>query len=379
MSLLVNFWYDSPVGHAVEALRYCLGYHLADRTRRIHLLLNGASATELADLCPFIEKTYRMPFTGLDNTVDDPAASLARVPRAWDYVVDDPRTQVPEELARFAGFRRFHEAAARQFVARHHRGIAGAAPPAYEPPRRLALALPAAARRRAQRLLSRSTLAIALMPAGSYARRWLYPSAASWELIVRELRAQHPDALFCLLGKRRQDRRTWTHVSDDDLDRIARACGKVLDCFDHPLVDQLAVVEGCRLFLSPHTGFGMAATAVGTPWLALSGGNWAEQFYNGVPFYSVLPDPDRYPCYTQPEPLPVLAADSDGEGARTPSMSRARIVEDLPELLTAARMLIEGRLSYEDALASHFRRLLVFRKGDRSRIGSFDGIHSRYV
>ena len=60
-------------------------------------------------------------------------------------------------------------------------------------------------------------------------------------------------------------------------------------------------------------------------------------------------------------------------------MSRARVVEDLPELLAAARTLMADGLGYEEALASHFRRLLVFYRGGRSRIGSFDGIHSRYV
>jgi len=377
MTLLVNFWYASPVGHAVEALRYCLGYHLADPSLRIHLLLNGATATELAALCPFIEKTYAVAFTGLDNAIDDPAAALANVPRTWDYVVDAGRARLREQLASFAGLRRFQDATAGHFVVRRHRGVAGEAPPAYLPPPRLELALPAPALERADRELAGAPLALAIMPAGSSAKRWLYPSAASWELIVRALRAQHPDALFCLIGKLRNDGRTRTGIAAGEIARIARASGNVLDAFDWPLIDQLALVQRCRLFLSPHTGFGFAAAAVGARWLTLSGGGWPEQFYNGVPFYSVLPEPDRYPCYS--DPLPVIAEDDDGEGPRTPSMCRARIVEDLPELLEAARTLIAGRLSYEEALASHFRRLLVFRRGDRSRIGSFDGIHSRYV
>jgi len=33
--LLVNFFYANPVGHAVEALHYCLGHHLADPTREV--------------------------------------------------------------------------------------------------------------------------------------------------------------------------------------------------------------------------------------------------------------------------------------------------------------------------------------------------------
>ena len=69
------------------------------------------------------------------------------------------------------------------------------------------------------------------------------------------------------------------------------------------------------MFLAPHTGFGMAALAVGTPWLALSGGRWFEFFFNRVPFRSVIPDPARYASFTQFAP----AASS-----RTQTASRAR-------------------------------------------------------
>jgi hypothetical protein len=51
--LLVNFFYAHNLGHAVEALHYCLGHHRADPTREIAVALNGATAVELADFCPF--------------------------------------------------------------------------------------------------------------------------------------------------------------------------------------------------------------------------------------------------------------------------------------------------------------------------------------
>ena len=47
-------------------------------------------------------------------------------------------------------------------------------------------------------------------------------------------------------------------------------------------------------------------------------------------------------------------------------MSAARIREDLDELGEAAAMLVEGRLSYEDALAGYFPRLVDAYVGDRS-------------
>ena len=70
------------------------------------------------------------------------------------------------------------------------------------------------------------------------------------------------------------------------------------------------------MFLSPHTGFGMAALAVGTPWLALSGGRWFEYFFNRVPFRSIIPDLERYPSFTQFALAPVVG---------TPAASRAHL------------------------------------------------------
>jgi hypothetical protein len=37
-TLLVNYWYAHPVGHAIEGLRYALGYHAANPELRVSLL-----------------------------------------------------------------------------------------------------------------------------------------------------------------------------------------------------------------------------------------------------------------------------------------------------------------------------------------------------
>ncbi|HEX5493503.1 MAG TPA: hypothetical protein VFX70_02880 [Mycobacteriales bacterium] len=89
-TLLVNHWYTHPVGHAIEALRRCLGYHRADPCARVSLVLNSATPTELADLCPFVVTTYPVthPFLDARGYPDRP---LAAVPRDWDWVLDDAR------------------------------------------------------------------------------------------------------------------------------------------------------------------------------------------------------------------------------------------------------------------------------------------------
>ena len=132
----------------------------------------------------------------------------------------------------------------------------------------------------------------------------------------------------------------------------------------------------CDVIVAPHTGFGRAALAVGTPWLALSGGPWHEYLCNGVPFMSVHPDTARYPAYAQFDAGALV--DDEGE-PRTPSMTRARIEEDQPRIVEGARELVNGRLSYEEACGRHFRSLPVAYSGDRSCIFSFDSIHERYI
>jgi hypothetical protein len=378
-SLLVNFWYAHPVGHAIEALRYCLGYHRADPSMYISLLLNGATPTELADLCPFIHRTYSVGFTGFRDAVTDPAPAVRDISREWDYVVDDHRSRQPDQLANYAGLRRFYEASGRHFRARLAHGTAGSEPPAYEPHHQLRLELPSEARQAARRELGPASPRIAVVPAASTDARYAYPSAGSWELVLRALDAAFPGVRFCLVGKLRRDERTSTSFGRDELERLQAVIPGAVDCFDRPIVEQLASVEACDLFLSPHTGFGMAALAVGTPWLALSGGRWPEFFFNGVPFYSVLPDPQRNAWYTFHEPPPRLAQDEDGEGPRTPSMTRARIREDLPELLEGARLLLERRITYEEALRLHFSRVAERSPSKRTWMWSFDGIHERYV
>ena len=367
MELLVNFWYAHPVGHAVEALRYCLGYHAGDEELEISLLLNGATATELGSCCPFIRETYAVDYVDFLGRMGDPDAALRPVPRVWDYVLDDQRSRQPDQLELAPGVRAYYQAAHRHFRARVCHGTAGSEPPAYVPNQRLELELPGELRERARAEIGEAPVRIALMPAGS-SEPARYPSAASWELIVRALAADLPGALFCFVGKLERDGRTATSATRADLDRIAAAAPRAVSALDLPLLEQLAYVERCSLFLSPHTGFGTAALAVGTPWLALSGGPWHEWLFNGVPFHSVIPDTRRYPAFTQfaPQPDPV-----EDDGPRTPSMSRARIEEDLPELVDAARRLAEGRLTYEEALRGYFPRLLAAYGGDASRIFSF--------
>jgi hypothetical protein len=379
--LLVNYWYASPVGHAVEGLRYALGYHAAEPGRRVSLLLNRATAVELAGCCSFLEETFAVEYDGFVEPDGDPRAALAPVPREWDRVVENHRTrQAPHDA--FAGFRAFYDAAHEHFRSPHPTGITGEEPPSYAPHCQLRLRLPDAARAAAAETIGGGGPPIAVVLAGSSDARHLYPSLASWRRILSALAAQHPGRQLLLVGKLDADGRTTSRISRAEVDALLRDVPAAVDCFDRPLLEQAALIEASDLLVSPHTGIAFLASTVGTPWLALSGGNWHEYFFNGVPVYSLLPDWQRYPVFGWADlgsrPLPVIP-DDDGDGPRTPSMSATRIREDLPELLEAADGLIAGRWTEDELLAAYFPRLLDAYGGDRRKLFSFDNVHERYL
>jgi hypothetical protein len=205
----------------------------------------------------------------------------------------------------------------------------------------------------------------------------LYPSTSSWLAILDALADAFGGVEIALIGKLRRDGRTTSSFTRRELDALLAHRSRPLDCFDITLTEQLAVVEACDLFLAPHTGFGMAALAVGTPWLALSGGRWFEYFFNRVPFRSLMPDPERYPSFTQFAPAAVI--DDADDGPRTPSMTTARIRDDLERIVGAARELIDGSLTYEQSLSDYFAALLDAHGGDATQIWSIDGVHLGYI
>ncbi|GAA3865030.1 hypothetical protein GCM10022243_34090 [Saccharothrix violaceirubra] len=360
VSILVDFVYCHPVGHAVEALHRVHGYRVANPDARIGLVLNAHTPVELTRLAPFVDETYAVPvdvFTPADHT-----AALAAIPRDWDHVQDDLRSRLPDQMALFPGLDSYYRAA-REYFSDSALGVAGYGPLPYARGTQWTLDLPAPPRADHPR--------IALLPGGS-APRELYPSVRSWRLVVTALLDRFPDAEFVLMGKLRADDRTATTFTRAELDEIAAAAPRVTDAVDRPFLDQLAGIRACDVLVSPHSGFGMAALAAGTPWLVLSGNRWPEYFFNGVPFHSVLPDVDRFPAFTMagPDPDPV-----DDDGPRSPSMSFRRIEADLPEIVEYTAKLVAGEVDYEDALRRQVQGMLRVRGGHAEALWTLDDLH----
>jgi hypothetical protein len=382
-SVLVNFVYCPPIGHAIEALHYCHGYHHANPGLRIGLALNADTPAELAALCPYVGDVYQIP-VDISDPAYDPAAALPTVPTGWDWVVDDDRGHQPDQRMAFPGLARYYDQAGDRFSATGSIiGTAGAAPPRYSPGQDFRLPLPDGRRAEAGRLLGITCAGsreqprprIALLPAGS-GPRGSYPSLRSWRLVLTALADRWPDALFCLIGKYRLDGRTTTSFGRAELDELRDMVPATVGAVDLPVISQLAAVAACDVLVSPHTGFGMAALAVGTPWLSIAGNRWPEYYFNGVPFYSVLPDLRKFPAYggldLDPEPV-------NDDGPRAPSMCYERIQSDLAEIVDGAARLVEHRWQFQTAMADHVARMLALRAGREDMLWSIDSVHKRYL
>jgi hypothetical protein len=241
------------------------------------------------------------------------------IPRRWDWIVDDFRPAQDVQLALFPGLRDYYQTSDQLLTATRGRTHVGSRLPGYVPHSQLRLGLPESARAAAARRIGDPAEGsgagrIAVMPAG-FGDRSLYPSTGSWLMILDALAEAFPGIQIALIGKQRRDTRTTTSLAPGELAELLAHRSRPLDCFDIGLAEQLAMTEACELFLAPHTGIGMASLAVGTPWLALSGGRWFEYFFNRVPFRSIIPDCERYPSFTQFAPSVVI--DDDGDGPRT--------------------------------------------------------------
>lgn len=361
-SILLNHVYYSPVGHVVEAIRYARGFHDANPGSEVHVALSDGSPWELCAGAPWITEVYRIP-------VADPGScdlSIPAMPRAWDYIVDNNLMALEDEhsdlLARPGGYEppargweeeatiAYYARTGAELTARRGRGVLFPEMTlprglGYDPGANAALEIPPDSRAFAARY-AHDGPRICILPAGSGPAAQ-YPAAESWVAIIGALRARFPSARFYLTGSRGSDRHrhlTTTRYADDGLARMADS-GDLVDCYDIGLWHQVALLEASDLLVSPHSGFSFLASCVGTPWLTISGGNWPESFFNGVPFYSVLPDNPEYPY--------VGAYDYDYDGPTIPDMRHERLLARIPDLLAGAAFLLDPATTYQDALARH--------------------------
>ena len=363
-TLLLNWLFYEPVGHLVEALQHAHGYHRANPEFELHLFLNVATPIELAEALPWVTRVHALD---LDELAAQGAAApcLHGVPSRFDYVISDPRTRPGafiegwDEAPLIRAQALLHELYPADEYSQGWGDFSGLPAAAtaglsYQREAQLLLPLPESALRLAARCDDGMPWICVMLGGGGGQLR--SPTADAWLALLRALEAAVPGARFLLTGVSESERgrsftRDWPPGAAES---ICRALAHAELAYDVGLWNQLALIARCRFFVSPHTGFGFLPQLVGTPWLAISGCPWPEYLWNGVPFYSALPDCDSYPSETQIE---------HGCGARLHAGLRPACMEDrsitarLDDIRKGAALLCDPRFDFETARALHARKL----------------------
>jgi hypothetical protein len=355
-SLLLNWVYYPPVGHAVEAFKIAKGFNEANPDMDVHVLLNSQTTVELAQACSWVTRAYPIDLDEVSATRSS-AACLRPIPKIWDFIVNDHRpTTSPFPFA--DSLRIFHDLAETHFSARVWRGgqheIAKDGGPRYKSNATIRLRIPESANS-FLRSLPNAAPKFCIVLGGS-SHEAIYPDLSRWIQVIAALSSTWPSARFFVTGKSVSDGRSSTLAfSKDDLATLFGRFENSVDCYDIGLWNQLALLHFCDALIAPHTGFAFLAPCVGTPWVTISGVRWPECFFNDVPFYSVLPECRHYPCWADMK--------EDCIGRLRSNRSVICMDEELPprleDLIEGTRLVLSPEFTFERALEIYDQRIAV--------------------
>jgi hypothetical protein len=383
-TLLISCVFYNPLGHALEALKIATGFYKSNKNLEVHVALNAATTTELAEGCPWIKKVYPI---NLDDVIKNGknAKCLRDIPKNWDYLLAVRYF----EVSRLKGTYEYEKALKRYLkiydeIFKYK--AEGTMIDPNSPPKglkyrkvKLTLQIPKKALEFAKRY-EHNGLKVCLMLAGSAGPRY-YPSVESWKDIIKAINQGFPDCKFYVTGvtspssKSNLASRTYTlGVKKRDVDELVNSFPNVIDCYDIGLWNQAALLHGCDLLIAPHTGFGFLASCVDTPWLVISGSDWPEYFFNHFPFYAVLPDDKNYP-YLGKGKYSKHAGEWRGDSStgNIPHFQRKVLRKKIPEIVKAVHLLLDKKFTYKKAMKTHeanIRRLGL----DESKLKTYDNI-----
>jgi hypothetical protein len=368
--LLINWVYYPPAGHVLEALQHAYGYHCANPEADISLLLNAETALGLTEGCTWLDHVYPVSLAEM-VTQGERAPTLRAVPQSWDYVVHNPyvlpEKMVPgwdEEALLLAQpiIQSYFQAtewsgASPGFTVRWNTTglLAEDTPLPFQANASLRLALPAQARRFAKRYHHDGpTICILPVSTSGLAQS---PSPQAWERICATFAEAIPNVRMYITGItyiNEAGRRIGFDFGPEDVQAISRRVPGVVACFDIGMWNQLALIAGCDLFCSPHTGFAFVAQFLGAPWLTIAGCPWAEYLFNGVPFYSALPNCPNYPAAAHPDSVCLQRWVAEKQ---PDCMADEAITERIGDFVTGAQLLLARQLTFEEACQRHIAKL----------------------
>lgn len=374
--LLLNWLYYRPVGHVVEALKFTKGYAEANKNIDVYLLLNAASPVELTAACPWIKKTYPV---SLKEIWEDgkKAKSVQSVPKTWDYIITDDRaTRFKihwDENNLIKAYKVLEPLLAAKIGKSYveqidtNRGILP-----YKYNQRITLPIPRKAKDFVKRY-KHSEPAICIILGGS-AGDMQSPTVKVWLKICQALFKSIPNLKIYFTGVTRSIKGR-TNTIDFSLNDVKYLISHLLNAeaaYNIGLWNQLALIQKCDIFLSPHTGFGFLPQLVGTPWLELANCRWPAYIFNDLPFYSVLPVCGWYPARgeTKKGCGKLLA-----QNKKALCMTDRLLTKKIPEIVQAAKLLLNPKFTYKKALKLHLGKIKKFPY-DYKKFFFLDGVSS---
>ena len=356
-TLMVNWVYYRPVGHALEGLKIARDYFEADRDLKISVLLNSEMPYEIGALCPWIEKIYIADVIELAECGLQ-AKCLEAIPADWDYVVSDDRlmhslNSYSEEL------KSANETIIKYLRAEIWKGNRFFPQHENMPPFKFDTGMRFEVPENAKEFIAKfnhNGLKICILPAGSNADR-IYPEARWWVKMMESVTKSFPDVRFYMTGaKSKNGNRSESYTfSDEDINMILTENDNVENCFDIGIVNQIALLEYSDLLISPHSGFAFLAGCVNTPWLSISGARWPEYFYNHIRFYNVLPSCKKYPCYTGMKEECVAEMKN---GNPVICMSTTELDKKIPDIIEGIKHLMDCDFTYNDSIELYRKNVL---------------------
>jgi hypothetical protein len=353
----------------IEGLTQAHGYHVANPDVDIHLLLNGASAVDLVEGCPWVAGAH---VVDLDLVAREGPDGLRGIPSRWDFLAHDPRV-LPGVLQ--PGWDEESLIAAQRVIQSTLEGTEGVGacpgfdahwedrdlvtvgtPLPFAPNTRPRLQVPIDARRFATRAALGAPL-VCVLPV-SAAGLAQGPSPETWTKICAALHDALEGAVIAFIGvtvgegSERHD----LGFGPGDAQRIAEQVPGVSEWFDVGMWNQIALIERADLFIAPHTGFGFVAQLVETPTVIVSGCPWPDYFFVGTSFECVLPDCASYPASAPGRrDSPCMRAWFDERPP--PCWADEAVERRIAEIVASAKRLLYERPSFPACCRRHVVRI----------------------
>jgi len=355
----VNWVYYPPIGHAIEGLTHAHRFLKGTPELEIGVLLPSSTGTELGECLPENITVYPIDLSCFAEE-EMSFSAFRELPRKWDYMFTDIRLQ---NSTGWVVLDRC-QASLREYVSA---GITNSGwdctgfPNARTLP--LALQLPREAVDYANGFTEDSEVhRIVLLP-GSGSGFGRTPSIPFWNSLITSLTESIQDVEIVLIGALAPGRSNTRGIAPEDVSDLETKYPNVKNAFDKGLLNQLALAARSDLCISPHSGMTFAIQCIGTPCLYLSG-QCREYWFNGVPFVSIFPECDRYPCNWPPlesQPMHAIRTECiEREKAQEPHlcMGDSMLGSRIPDILRATKQLLSNELGFHDCLRKHQEQLV---------------------